>query len=141
MEVVVVSHLVKCFPNSSVAGLCVFVAFLSPPPPLNSDNEYIVTGSTALQTEQKKDSLRDLQSGGKGKKNLKGVAKRKQQRIICKVPKTTRGKETTTSSLQITAQAIYLVTLCLFQALEGLSCFYGFSKCVYLFILHFVPII
>lgn len=128
------SRSVKCFPlRAASLDSVFFVVFFPLPPPLNSDNEYVVTGSTAPSTEQKKDSLPYLQSGGK-KNNLKGVTKRKQQQIICKVPKTTRGKETTTSSLQFTAQAIYLVTLCLFQAFEGLSCFlWVFEMCLFIY--------
>lgn len=129
-------------PKSSVVGLCFFLFVFRFFRPLHL--LIVIMGASsrgALRHRQSRRKTPFAACNLGGKKNLKGVTKRKQQQIICKVPKTTRGKETTTSSLQITAQAIYLVTVCLFQAFEGLSCFYGFLKCVYLFILHFVPII
>lgn len=100
-----------------------------------------------IMSTSSRGAQRQWQSGRKtpllaiwgGGRDLKGVTKRKQQQIICQVPKTTRGKETTTSSLQITGQAIYLVTVCLFQLFEGLSCFWGDFKNVLFILFYFCP--
>lgn len=67
-RLIFLSHSVKCFPpKAEPLGLFGSGVF-SPPLPLNSDNEYIFTGSTAPVTERKKNSPTCNLGGGAGLK-------------------------------------------------------------------------